>query len=100
MIKIDCITDMCEEQYTAGLMTVAKNMLNMGAPIDCIAECTELPIEKINELQKEIQFNAGLMTVAKNMLTKGFTIEDICECSELPIETINELQKEISSNDY
>lgn len=55
MGKVDCIAEMCEEQFNAGLTRVAINMLSMGFSIIDVCKATELSIEKINDLEKEIK---------------------------------------------
>ena len=55
MGKVDCIAEMCEEQFNAGLTRAAINMLSMGFSIIDVCKATELSIEKINDLEKEIK---------------------------------------------
>ena len=33
----------------------AKNMIHKNIPLETIAECTELPLEKVNQLKQQIK---------------------------------------------
>lgn len=48
-----------EEGIEKGKLQTAKNMLNNGLSVELISRVTELSIEKINELQKEIAENVN-----------------------------------------
>ena len=54
MGKVDCIVEMREEQFTAGLMHVARKLLSKGFSIEDVCEDTELPIDKVKKLYDEI----------------------------------------------
>ena len=55
MGKVDCIVEMCEEQFNAGMMHVARNLLALGCSIDIVSKGAELPVEKVMELKKEVE---------------------------------------------
>ena len=55
MGKVDCITEMCEEQFNAGFMDAVIGFLINGFSIQDVSKCTGLPIEKLEELKKEIK---------------------------------------------
>jgi predicted transposase/invertase (TIGR01784 family) len=42
------------EGEKAGKLKTAKNLLLMGMEPETVAKCTELPVEKITELQKSV----------------------------------------------
>ena len=55
MGKVDCITQMRREQYEAGLLEVARNLLINGVSLDFVYKNANLPIDKIIELKNEIE---------------------------------------------
>jgi hypothetical protein len=57
MGKVDCIVEMREEQFEAGLMEAVRNLLISGFPIDVVSKNTTLPIDKVEKLSKEIGFS-------------------------------------------
>jgi hypothetical protein len=54
MGKVDCIVEMREEQFEAGLMEAARNFLISGFPVDVVSKNTTLPIDKVEKLAQEI----------------------------------------------
>ena len=57
---VDCIVEMAEEQFTAGLKHVARNLLAMGYSIDVVSKNCELPLETVMELKEEIESSNDL----------------------------------------
>ena len=55
MTKVDCITEMRQKQFEAGLLEVARNLLINGFSLEFISKNTNLPISKIIELKNEIE---------------------------------------------
>lgn len=63
MGKVDCVVEALEEKFNGGLskgkkdksIDIAENLLKIGKmSIQDISKATELPISKIEELQKNI----------------------------------------------
>ena len=55
MGKVDCIVEMREEQFEAGLMQAAKNFLRSGFSVDVVSKNTNLPINQVKRLAQEIE---------------------------------------------
>ena len=55
MGKVDCIAEMCEEQFNAGFMDAVISFLINGFSVQDVSKCTGLSIEKLEELEKEIK---------------------------------------------
>ena len=53
MTKVDCIVEMREEQFNAGLMEGAKILLKKGFSASEVSKDTNIPLQ-IKELEKEI----------------------------------------------
>ena len=61
MVKIDCIQEMLQEEYNAGCVEasemIAKNFISKGFDLQVISQCTNLPSDKIKQLEREIKFS-------------------------------------------
>lgn len=54
MGKVDCIVEMREEQFNAGLLVSAKILLETGFSLDFVSKKTGLDINKLEKLNNEI----------------------------------------------
>ena len=65
MVKIDCIQEMLQEEYNAGYEEgrieasemIAKNFISKGFDLQLISKYTDLSLDKIKELKREIKFS-------------------------------------------
>lgn len=59
MEKVDCITEMREEQFNAGfgegILMVARKLLSKGMSVEDVSDGTDLPISEVKKLLKEIK---------------------------------------------
>lgn len=54
MRKVDCIVEFGEEKFNEGLMVGAKILLSKGFSALDVSKDTDIPIEKVKELEKEV----------------------------------------------
>ena len=55
MTKVDCIVELCDEKVEGGFMEGAKKLLVKGSPVDIVSNIMELPIDKVEELKREVE---------------------------------------------
>ncbi|WP_296790105.1 hypothetical protein [uncultured Methanobrevibacter sp.] len=55
MTKVDCIVELCDEKVEEGFMEGAKKLLVKGFPVDIVSNIMELPIDKVEELKREVE---------------------------------------------
>lgn len=55
MTKVDCIVELCDEKVEEGFMEGAKKLLVKGFSVDMISNILELPIDKVEELKREVE---------------------------------------------
>ena len=55
MTKVDCIVELCDEKVEEGFMEGAKKLLVNGFSVDMISNILELPIDKVEELKREVE---------------------------------------------
>lgn len=55
MTKVDCIVELCDEKVEEGFMEGAKKFLVNGFSVDMISNILELPIDKVEELKREVE---------------------------------------------
>jgi len=55
MTKVDCIVELCDEKFEEGFMEGAKKLLVTGFPVDIVSNIMELPIDKVEELKREVE---------------------------------------------
>lgn len=55
MTKVDCIVELCDEKVEGGFMEGAKKLLVKGFSVDMISNILELPIDKVEELKREVE---------------------------------------------
>ena len=55
MTKVDCIVELANEKFEEGLMESARNLLINGLSAEFVSENANLPLNKIEKLEKEIK---------------------------------------------
>lgn len=85
---------------------IAKKLIINGMLIMGVAECTELPLEEVQELWNRIEeemiiretvykYNVG---VAKKLIAnENLTIEEVADYSGLSVEEVRELQAQLGA---
>ena len=75
-----------EQGIEQGRLKVAGKMIAAGFPFSTISEITEIPIEEIEMIEKEISFGRmeEKMQIASRMLHEGFPISTISSMTDLP----------------
>ena len=58
MARVDCIVEMCEEEFNKGydeaLIKVAKNFLIEGFLVELVSKCTTLSLDEVKDLKIEL----------------------------------------------
>ena len=54
MTKVDCIVELDNEKFEEGLMEAARNLLINGLSAEFVSENTNLPLSKIEKLEKKL----------------------------------------------
>lgn len=55
MNRVDCIAELCQEKFNEGLKEAARNFLAWGLSAEVVSQNTNLPLNKIKELEEEIK---------------------------------------------
>lgn len=55
MNRVDCIAELCQDKFNEGLREAARNLLSNGFSVEIVSQNTNLPLNKIKELEEEIK---------------------------------------------